>query len=101
MKFLLLLVKNNKEAYEKLEQEYEEYFSKRKYSDYNSYRNCRDRRLKKATVMGREIIKNSARLLTFPKILCQRSNARFLHKSAFAEKCILAFVFALENNALE
>ncbi len=43
--------KTYKEAYEKLEQEYEEYFSKRKYSDYNSYRNCRDRRLKKAKLL--------------------------------------------------
>ena len=31
-----------------LEIEYENYFGKRKYSDYNSYRNCRDKRLKKA-----------------------------------------------------
>ena len=43
--------KTYKEAYDKLEQEYEEYFSKRKYSDYNSYRNCRDRRLKKAKLL--------------------------------------------------
>ena len=43
--------KTYKEAYEKLEQEYEDNFSKRKYSDYNSYRNCRDRRLKKATLL--------------------------------------------------
>ena len=37
-----------KKAYENLEIEYENYFGKRKYSDYNSYRNCRDKRLKKA-----------------------------------------------------
>lgn len=41
--------KTYKEAYELLEQEYENNFSKRKYSDYNSYRNCRDKRLKNAT----------------------------------------------------
>tara|TARA_R110002020_G_scaffold470398_1_gene696267 strand:- start:9275 stop:9484 length:210 start_codon:yes stop_codon:yes gene_type:complete len=40
--------KTYKKAYEDLENEYENYFGKRKYSDYNSYRNCRDKRLKKA-----------------------------------------------------
>ena len=40
--------KTYKIAYEKVEEEYESVFGKRKYSDYNSYRNCRDRRLKKA-----------------------------------------------------
>ena len=34
------------EAYEKTENEYEKHFGKRKYSDYNSYRNCRDKRIK-------------------------------------------------------
>jgi len=38
--------KTYKKAYENLETEYENYFGKRKYSDYNSYRNCRDKRLK-------------------------------------------------------
>ena len=40
--------KTYKEAYELLEQEYESNFNARKYSDYNSFRNCRDKRLKKA-----------------------------------------------------
>ena len=40
--------KTYKEAYELVEQEYESNFKTRKYSDYNSYRNCRDKRLKKA-----------------------------------------------------
>ena len=39
--------KTYKEAYEIVEQEHEKYFKKRKYSDYNSYRNCRDKRIKK------------------------------------------------------
>tara|TARA_R100000700_G_C3101363_1_gene98296 strand:+ start:165 stop:365 length:201 start_codon:yes stop_codon:yes gene_type:complete len=39
--------KTYKEAYELVEKEYEENFRQRKYSDYNSFRNCRDRRLKK------------------------------------------------------
>ncbi len=43
--------KTYKEAYEKVEEEYQFYFKKRRYSDYNSYRNCRDRRLKKATML--------------------------------------------------
>ena len=38
--------KTYKQAYELVEQEYEQNFNKRKYSDYNSYRNCRDKRLK-------------------------------------------------------
>ena len=41
--------KTYKQAYELVEQEYEGHFKKRKYSDYNSYRNCRDRRIKNAT----------------------------------------------------
>ena len=38
--------KTYKEAYELVEKEYQENFKQRKYSDYNSFRNCRDRRLK-------------------------------------------------------
>ena len=34
------------EAYEKTENEYEKHFGMRKYSDYNSFRNCRDKRIK-------------------------------------------------------
>mgnify|MGYP003132659114 FL=1 len=33
-------------AYEELENEYKETFGKRKYSDYNSFRVCRDRKTK-------------------------------------------------------
>ncbi len=40
--------KTYKVAYEKLEDEYSFYFGKRKYSDYNSFRNCRDKRIKNA-----------------------------------------------------
>ena len=40
--------KTYKMAYEIVEQECEEHFKIRRYADYNSYRNCRDRRLKKA-----------------------------------------------------
>ena len=39
--------KTYKQAYELVEQEYEKNFKKRKYADYNSYRNCRDKRLKR------------------------------------------------------
>ena len=35
------------EAYEKTEMEHEKHFRKRRYSDYNSFRNCRDRRIKR------------------------------------------------------
>ncbi len=35
------------EAYERTEIEHEKNFGKRKYSDYNSYRNCRDKRIKR------------------------------------------------------
>ena len=38
--------KTYKEAYELVEKEYQENFRQRKYSDYNSFRNCRDKRLK-------------------------------------------------------
>lgn len=43
--------KTYKKAYEKLEDEYKTYFGKRKYSDYNSYRVCRDRRIKKGNIV--------------------------------------------------
>mgnify|MGYP001208325250 CR=1 FL=1 len=33
-------------AYEDLEKEYKECFGKRRYSDYNSFRVCRDRKIK-------------------------------------------------------
>jgi hypothetical protein len=36
-----------KAAYEELEKEYEELFGVRRYSDYNSFRICRDRKTKK------------------------------------------------------
>tara|TARA_R100001440_G_scaffold171_3_gene530 strand:- start:2805 stop:3002 length:198 start_codon:yes stop_codon:yes gene_type:complete len=36
-----------KAAYEELEKEYEELFGERRYSDYNSFRICRDRKIKK------------------------------------------------------
>jgi hypothetical protein len=39
--------KTYKEAYEKTEKEFQNYFGKRKYSDYNSYRGARDKRIKK------------------------------------------------------
>ena len=39
--------KTYKEAYEKLEQDFEKHFGKRRYSDYDSFRVCRDRKLKK------------------------------------------------------
>tara|TARA_R100000655_G_scaffold62757_1_gene101230 strand:+ start:413 stop:634 length:222 start_codon:yes stop_codon:yes gene_type:complete len=35
------------EAYERTEIEHEKHFGKRKYADYNSYRNCRDKRIKR------------------------------------------------------
>jgi hypothetical protein len=35
------------EAYEKTEKEFHKHFGKRKYSDYNSYRNSRDKRIKR------------------------------------------------------
>lgn len=38
--------KTYKEAYELVEKEYQHNFKQRRYSDYNSFRNCRDRRLK-------------------------------------------------------
>jgi|TARA_R100000654_G_scaffold7165_1_gene17908 hypothetical protein len=39
--------KTYKAAYEELEKEYEGYFGQRRYSDYNSFRICRDRLTKK------------------------------------------------------
>ena len=38
--------KTLKSAYESVEQEHIELFGKRKYSDYNSFRVCRDRKTK-------------------------------------------------------
>lgn len=38
--------KTYKEAYELVEKEYQHNFKQRRYSDYNSFRNCRDKRLK-------------------------------------------------------
>lgn len=38
--------KTLKSAYESLEKEHVELFGKRKYSDYNSFRVCRDRKIK-------------------------------------------------------
>lgn len=38
--------KTLKGAYESVEQEHIELFGKRKYSDYNSFRVCRDRKIK-------------------------------------------------------
>lgn len=35
------------QAYENLEKDYEKTFGKRRYSDYNSFRVCRDRKTKK------------------------------------------------------
>jgi len=35
------------EAYEKTEIEHEKHFGKRKYSDYNSFRGARDKRIKR------------------------------------------------------
>jgi len=42
-----------KDAYESLEQEHIELFGKRKYSDYNSFRSCRDRKIK-ATMLHKK-----------------------------------------------
>ena len=39
--------KTYKAAYEKTENEFAEHYGKRKYSDYNSFRNCRDKRIKR------------------------------------------------------
>lgn len=38
--------KTLKSAYESVEKEHVEIFGKRKYSDYNSFRVCRDRKIK-------------------------------------------------------
>ena len=46
--------KTYKEAYEQVEEEYQKYFLSRKYSDYNSYRNCRDKRIKKANKLHKK-----------------------------------------------
>ena len=42
-----------KDAYESLEKEHIELFGKRKYSDYNSFRSCRDRKIK-ATMLHKK-----------------------------------------------
>tara|TARA_R110002020_G_scaffold385529_1_gene596449 strand:+ start:2380 stop:2595 length:216 start_codon:yes stop_codon:yes gene_type:complete len=34
------------DAYEDLEKDYESFFGQRRYSDYNSFRTCRDRKIK-------------------------------------------------------
>lgn len=39
--------KTYKKAYEIVEKECEQHFKMRRYSDYNSFRNCRDKRLKR------------------------------------------------------
>jgi hypothetical protein len=36
------------QAYEELEKEYELHFGRRRYSDYNSFRICRNKRIRKA-----------------------------------------------------
>tara|TARA_Y100001963_G_C6723056_1_gene420032 strand:- start:278 stop:490 length:213 start_codon:yes stop_codon:yes gene_type:complete len=40
-------------AYEDLERDYEETFGKRRYADYNSFRICRDRKIK-ATMLQKK-----------------------------------------------
>jgi len=42
-----------KQAYESLEKEHIELFGKRKYADYNSFRACRDRKIK-ATMLHKK-----------------------------------------------
>jgi len=46
--------KTYKAAYEATEREYFDNFNKRKYSDYNSFRNCRDKRTKNATKLHKK-----------------------------------------------
>ena len=45
--------KNLKSAYESVEKEHVKIFGKRKYSDYNSFRVCRDRKVK-ATMLHKK-----------------------------------------------
>ena len=47
--------KTLKSAYESVEQEHVELFGKRKYSDYNSFRVCRDRKLKETMLHNKKI----------------------------------------------
>ena len=47
--------KTLKSAYESVEQEHVELFGKRKYSDYNSFRVCRDRKLKETMLRNKKI----------------------------------------------
>ena len=47
--------KTLKSAYESVEQEHIELFGKRKYSDYNSFRVCRDRKLKETMLHNKKI----------------------------------------------
>ena len=47
--------KTLKSAYESVEQEHIELFVKRKYSDYNSFRVCRDRKLKETMLHNKKI----------------------------------------------
>ena len=47
--------KTLKGAYESVEQEHIELFGKRKYSDYNSFRVCRDRKLKETMLHKKRI----------------------------------------------
>jgi len=45
--------KTFKSAYESLEEEHIELFGKRKYSDYNSFRVCRDRKIKETMLRNK------------------------------------------------
>ena len=47
--------KTLKSSYESVEQEHIELFGKRKYSDYNSFRVCRDRKLKETMLHNKKI----------------------------------------------
>ena len=46
--------KTLKSAYEAVEQEHIELFGKRKYSDYNSFRVCRDRKTKETMLHNKK-----------------------------------------------
>ena len=47
--------KTLKSAYESVEKEHIELFGKRKYSDYNSFRVCRDRKTKETMLHNKKI----------------------------------------------
>ena len=47
--------KTLKSAYESVEKEHVELFGKRKYSDYNSFRVCRDRKTKETMLHNKKI----------------------------------------------